>query len=190
MLGPAAESVGAKFRTVLDESLSTRPDAKEALVSSYEAGDGAGSLGFLYFAHDVLQLAATRAIAKRWPGTAHVYHFNEPNPWDGRFKGVASHLLDTAFLFQNYEEFLSEEQASVGRTFARHVIEFVNGEEPYGAFSSGSGKVHVYGPGGSRSREVDAHDFAAAGRRDHVFRLAEEAGLARLTEIVHETLRP
>lgn len=156
----------------------------------YGTQKGGDTLAFLHFAHDVVQLAATRYIAKRWPGLAYVYHFNEPNPWEGRFQGVASHLLDSAFLFQNYESFLDEDQASSGRTFARHVIEFVNGEEPYGAFASGSGKVQVYGPGEPRERQVDAGDLAAAGRRDHIFRLAGDVGLDRLSAIVHMTLQP
>lgn len=156
----------------------------------YDAQKGDETLAFLHFAHDVVQLAATRHIAKRWPGPAYIYHFNEPNPWEGRFQGVASHLLDAAFLFQNYEKFLNEDQAALGRSFARHVIEFVNGEEPYDAFSSGSGKVQVYGPGEPRSRQVDAGDLAAAGRRDHIFRLADDVGMDRLSAIVHMTLHP
>lgn len=190
MLGPSANHVGTKFRSVLDQSLSNRPGAKAAVLDAYGVQQEGESLGFLHFAHDVVQLAATRLIARRWPGPAYVFHFNEPNPWEGRFQGVATHLLDVTFLFQNYEEFLDAEQASSGRTFARHVIEFVNGEEPYDAFSSGSGKVQVYGPGEPRSRQVDAKDFAAAGRRDHIFRLADDVGLDRLTAVVHMTLHP
>lgn len=56
-------------------------------------------------------------------------------------KGAASHLLDVSFLFRNYEEFLDEKQAASGRAFGCHFIQFVNGKEPYGAFSSGTGKV-------------------------------------------------
>lgn len=190
ILGPGADHVGTKFRSVLDESLADSPDTKSALLNAYDAGEEGGSLSFLHFAHDVVQLAATRHIASLWQGPAFVFHFNEPNPWEGRFKGVASHLLDTAFLFQNYEEFLDEEQAASGRTFARHLIEFVSGEEPFAAFSSGSGKVQVYGPGEPRSRQVDAKDLSAAGRREHVFKLAETVGLDRLLAIVHTTLHP
>lgn len=190
MLGPGADHVGEKFRTVLDQSLADHPDAKAMLLKAYDAGPDGGNLSFLHFAHDVIQLAATRTIANRWPGQAYVFHFNEPNPWEGRFKGVASHLLDTAFLFQNYEEYLNEEQASTGRTFGRHLIEFVSGGDPFAAFSSGSGKVQVYGPGEPRSRQVDANDLRAAGRREHVFKLAEAVGLERLVAIVHTTLRP
>lgn len=190
MLGPGADHVGTKFRSVLDQSLADSPDTKSALLSAYDAGGDGGNLSFLHFAHDVVQLAATRVIANRWPGQAYVFHFNEPNPWEGRFKGVASHLLDTAFLFQNYEAFLDEEQVASGTTFGRHVIEFVNGEEPFPAFSSGSGKVQVYGPGETRSRQVDAKDLSAAGRRDHVFKLAEAVGLDKLVAIVHTTLHP
>jgi hypothetical protein len=190
MLGPGADHIGTKFRSVLDSVLSDSPDAKALLLNAYDSQEGGELLSFLHFAHDVVQLAATRRIASRWPGKAYVFHFNEPNRWEGRFHGVATHLLDAAFLFQNYEEFLDEEQASSGRTFARHMIEFVNGEEPYDTFLSGSGKVQVYGPGEPRSRQVDAKEFAAAGRRDYIFRLADDVGLDKLSAIVHMTLHP
>ncbi|KAK2601418.1 hypothetical protein N8I77_010868 [Diaporthe amygdali] len=190
MLGPGVEHIGTKFCVVLDKSLADNPDAKEAVLKAYDTRQEDDSLGFLRFAHDVVQLAATRLIASRWPGSTYVFHFNEPNPWEGRFQGVACHLLDTAFLFQNYEEFLNEEQASSGRTFGRHLIEFVNGEEPYAPFKAASGKVQVYGPGEPRSRQVDAKDLVAAGRRNPVFSLAEDLGLDRLTQIVHMTLHP
>lgn len=190
MLGPRADDIGAKFNTVLDQSLADSPDAKAALLTGYDSQQGGGTVSFLHFAHDVVQLAATRLIASRWPGPAYVFHFNEPNPWEGRFKGVASHLLDTAFLFQNYEEYLDEEQAASGRTFGRHLIEFVSGEEPYATFSSGMGKAQIYGPGEPRSRQVHAKDLLAAGRRDRIFKLAEDVGLDRLTSIVHMTLQP
>lgn len=188
MLGPGVDDVGAKFRIVLDQSLSDRPDVKAALLSGYDSREGGEGVSFLHFAHDVVQLAATRLIASRWPGPAYVFHFNEPNPWEGRFQGVASHLLDAAFLFQNYEEYLDGDQAESGRAFGRHLIDFVNGEEPFAAFSSGLGKVQVYGPGEPRSRQVDAKDLCAAGRRYHIFELAEDIRLDRLTEIVHATL--
>lgn len=191
MLGPGADHVGTKFRAVLDRSLADHPDTKAAILKAYDTPEDGGKLGFLRFAHDAVQLASTRLIAQRWPGRAYVFHFNEPNPWEGRFKGVAGHLLDAAFLFQNYEEYLDEEQASTGRELGRHLVEFVNGGEPFAGFASGSGKVQVYGPGGgSRSRQVDAGDLAAAGRRDHIFGLAEAVGLDRLIAIVHETLHP
>lgn len=190
MLGPGMAQIGTKFRAVLDKSLSDRPDVKQALLDTYDNEKDEDRLGFLRFAHDVVQLAATRLIASRWPGSAYVFHFNEPNPWEGRFQGVASHLLDVAFLFQNYEEYLGEEQVSSGRAFGRHFIEFVSGEEPYTPFTSGSGKVQVYGPGEQRSRQVDAKDLVAAGRRDLVFSLAEDVGLDRLTTVVHMTLHP
>lgn len=114
MLGSSADHIGTKFRTVLDQSLADSLDTKAALLSAYDTPEDGGNLGFLQFAHDAVQLAATRLIA-------YVFHFNEPNPWEGRFKGVAGHLTDTAFLFQNYEEYLDEERALLGREFGRHL---------------------------------------------------------------------
>lgn len=191
MLGPAMKRIGAVFIANLDKILVDRPDVKSALVDAYDLKPGSdANMGFLYFAHDVLQLAATRVVVDRWPGAAFVFHFNEPNPWEGRFKGVAGHLLDVAFLFQNYSEFLDEEQAASGRTFGLHLIEFVNGQEPYPPYSRGAGKVQVYGPGHTRSRQVHAKDLSAAGRRDAVITLAREIGLEKLIAAAHMTLHP
>lgn len=78
----------------------------------------------LHFAHDIGFYAPLISIASGWPNKSYVFHFNEPNPWEGRFKGVAGHILDVAFLYQNYNEFLEEAQQSSAKAFAKHFIDF------------------------------------------------------------------
>jgi hypothetical protein len=62
----------------------------------------------LQFANDIGFYTPLVSIASGWPKKAYVIHFKEPNPWPGRYHGVATHILDAAFLFQNYNEFLDD----------------------------------------------------------------------------------
>lgn len=191
MLGPHAAGIEDKFCTVLKETLPDRPDVVDAVLKTYDIQPGQPSgdeRRFLRLAHDAVQFGSVRLIANRWPASALVFHFNELNPWEGRFQGVACHLLDVVFLFQNYEEFLDEEQAATGKAFGRHFIEFVNGNDPYGTYASGSGKVQVYGPGKLKTQQVDAKDVVGAGRRDYIYSLTKDIGLHKLVEAVNKTL--
>ncbi|KAK5239916.1 hypothetical protein LTR40_014164, partial [Exophiala xenobiotica] len=70
-------------------------------------------------------------MAKAMSGRALLYHFNEPNPWDGPFKGESSHILDVAFLLQNFVEHLGAEQQKPSKKFGSDFIDFVNGEKPF-----------------------------------------------------------
>ena len=44
----------------------------------------------------------------------YTYRFNEPNPWDGPWKGYTTHALDIVFLSQNFNEFLDETATKCG----------------------------------------------------------------------------
>lgn len=54
-------------------------------------------------ATDIAYVAPALAYARSFPGKSYYYQFNEPNPWDGLFKGQSTHMLDAAFLFQQLE---------------------------------------------------------------------------------------
>ncbi|KAK4447163.1 Alpha/Beta hydrolase protein [Podospora aff. communis PSN243] len=102
----------------------------------------------LDFATDICFALGARAFARSWSakaasGDGHeafLYRFNVPNPWDGPWKGHATHILDIAFVLQNYREQLSPGQQKTGDLFARHIVEFVNGEKPWAAYQVGSGE--------------------------------------------------
>ena len=130
---------------------------------------------------DVSFYAPTLTIAHAWPKSTFVYHFNEKNPWDGPFKGEASHVLDIAFLFQNYNEKLDAAQASSGMQFAVDFVSFVNGEDPYPLHDLQHGGAQVYGipsPGNVNFvKSTDAKDY---GRRNLVWQLESQIGLDRL----------
>ncbi|KAL4755536.1 hypothetical protein BDW72DRAFT_189286 [Aspergillus terricola var. indicus] len=76
----------------------------------------------LNYINDVLFFTPVLTFAQGWKGNAYVYYFNEGNPWEGQWKGRTNHILDLAYLFQNFREFLSPKQQAVGlrslRTFS------------------------------------------------------------------------
>ncbi|OQE42964.1 hypothetical protein PENCOP_c003G00472 [Penicillium coprophilum] len=98
----------------------------------------------LNFGNDVCFAAAAQSFTRAWssssvPGTeALQYHFNCPNPWDGPWKGHATHILDIAFVLQNYAESLSNGQRRSAEQFAADVITFVNGKKPWAEYQVGA----------------------------------------------------
>jgi len=107
-------------------------------------------LPVLGFIHDICWYYAALASAEAWsdskaPGTtAFVYHFNVPNPWEGAWKGYATHALDIAVLLQNYNEFLSSGQLACAERFGKDVIQFINGEEPWKPYEKSVPAAMVY----------------------------------------------
>ncbi|KAF1912495.1 Alpha/Beta hydrolase protein [Ampelomyces quisqualis] len=87
----------------------------------------------------VLQLASelrfydpARRIHNGWKGASPAkntsrYHFHVANPFEGAFKGLASHELDVAFLLQNFNDQLDAKHRYVAQGMAEHFIKFVNG---------------------------------------------------------------
>jgi hypothetical protein len=136
----------------------------------------------LRFITDVKFYAPIITLAKSWPTSAFVSHFNEPNPWEGPAKGEASHILDVAFLFQNFNEHLNTDQVKSAQSFGNDFIAFVNGEDPYPAHNSQRGGAKVYGPpaepGGSFIISEDAADY---GRRPVAWQLSSAFGLDKLS---------
>src|SRR5450755_1817479 len=62
----------------------------------------------LDFAADVSFALPTRYLTRSWASSsvpdskAYLYHFNCLNPWDGPWKGYATHSIDIIFALQNY----------------------------------------------------------------------------------------
>lgn len=135
----------------------------------------------LEFAQDIGFYAPMIAIAGGWPGKAYVFHFNEPNPWIGRFQGVASHILDAAFLFQNYNEYLDEEQCKSAGMMGQHFLEFVCGMEPFPPYSAAGGGAMIYGPGPKRHEYIRSLNSEDVGRRNYIFTLAGSSSLEALS---------
>ncbi|OBT82647.1 hypothetical protein VE02_07942 [Pseudogymnoascus sp. 03VT05] len=185
MLEPRLTNIGGFFTSSLTSYLTSSQAAK--ILSAYSitpsTPDAPALRAILRFATDIGFLAPTISLANGWPGAAYVYHFNEPNPWDGPWKGEASHILDVAFLFQNFSEFLEEEQKESARTFAADFIHFVNGKAPWQEWAPGKG-AKVYGPSvadeGVKCQWIayaDDRPTVESGRESTILQLAEEIPL-------------
>ncbi|KAH6703175.1 Alpha/Beta hydrolase protein [Leptodontidium sp. MPI-SDFR-AT-0119] len=162
---------------------------KERLLSEYDIGSQAPRAqdiavdNILHFAHDIGFYAPLITIASGFPGKSYVFHFNERNPWKGRYQGVATHILDAAFLFQNYNEFLDESQRESAETFGKHFIKFVAGREPFPEYSAEKGGAMVYGAEGERQKFVTSKKSEDVQRRSTIFKLAELSSLEELSAL-------
>ncbi|KAF2850786.1 para-nitrobenzyl esterase [Plenodomus tracheiphilus IPT5] len=74
-------------------------------------------------------LAAYRGWKDTVPsGHASRYHFHIANPFEGPFKGLASHELDVAYLLQNFNDQFDDKNRRLAENVADHFIKFANGE--------------------------------------------------------------
>jgi carboxylesterase type B len=170
------------FTESVQNTLSSQPWAAKELLLSYDitptTSDDEALLSILRFASEISFYAPARAFAQGWPRKCFLYHFNETIPWEGRFKGEAGHILDVAYLFQNYNQHLSEEQGEVARAYAEDFIKFVNGEDPWPHVHGEDMAARVYGPSskGSTVRFVQSGLPCEVGREERVLKLGEKAG--------------
>lgn len=132
---------------------------------------------------------AARESARAWSLAgldAFLYRFNCPNPWDGVWKGHATHILDLAFLLLNYNEYLSKGQRQAAERFAKDVITFVHGREPWAAYRSetqeGSMVYNAPADGAMDRSEFVECDGPQTGRRDAMHRFDAPEILDRLMD--------
>ena len=186
--------IAGKFVESAKKTLASYPDIANALLDAYDISpstdDDEAVVSILRFATDISFYAPGRAFAQGWPKTKEnkffLYHFNEGNPWDGRFKGESGHIVDVAFLFQNFNEKLSEMQRAVAQQYGEDFIEFVNGGDPWPPVQSRDRLgARVYGPSSEdiTAKYVESGDPAEVGRRPHVLKLGEEAGFDNLLAV-------
>lgn len=186
--GASPETVVSRFIDSITRNLAAHPGVADTILKTYGISTSLpkeeGLIAILNFATDIGFAAPTQTYAKGWPGDAYVYCFNEPNPWDGRWKGYASHVLDVAFVFQNFLEHLSDAQRESSRKFAADVIRFVNGKAPWTAFDEKSPSVRVYGPSVGKEvvQEVSLSKKELTRRRADIYEIAEKTGLDALSE--------
>jgi carboxylesterase type B len=183
--------IAQKFIDSANITLASQPDVAKDLLAAYNVTpntpDNEALLSILRFASEIAFYAPARAFAKGWPGKFFMYHFNEGIPWEGRFKGEAGHILDVSYLFQNYNEFLDEQQKSVARAYAEDFIKFVNGEDPWKPVNNGDMAARVYGPSseGVTTKFVADGEPKSVGREDRVLRLGDKAGFDEIMSVFH-----
>ncbi|KAK1977375.1 carboxylesterase [Colletotrichum cereale] len=173
------ERIAARFTESISSSLSRHADAATRILQVYEiseaTNDDEALVRILQFASDIGFRAPAELYAKSFHGDSYLLEFAERNPWDGPFKGYSTHALDVAFLFQNYNEHLGEEQRQTAESFAADVIDFVRGEAPWKRLQDTAGRM-VYENGTRTYKE----DGASSGKYDCVLGLGEEIGLDSL----------
>ncbi|KAL9115665.1 MAG: hypothetical protein Q9227_000033 [Pyrenula ochraceoflavens] len=82
------------------------------------------------FATEIAFNLPSHAWATAFRGKASLYKFEEPNPWDGPYKGEASHILDAAYIFQNFNHLLGPEQRELAQEMGKDLVGFVYGKTP------------------------------------------------------------
>jgi carboxylesterase type B len=187
MLHGRLDGIDKAFNASIDCSLQDA-ETRQRLLEGYKfsathsdaTNDAADKV--LHFANDIGFYAPLVSIASGWPKKTYVFHFNEPNPWQGRYQGVATHILDAAFLFQNFHEFLDAAQLESARAFGEHFIDFVVGKEPFPPYISGEGGAMVYGPGEKKQKFVKSTMSEDYGRRSTIFKLAQSSSLEKLSD--------
>ncbi|OJJ88268.1 putative carboxylesterase [Aspergillus glaucus CBS 516.65] len=143
-----------KFTNAINTVLSSHPSIAQQILHKYNITpnqpDEEAFPAILNYLNDLLFFAPTLTLARGWPGAAYVYYFNEGNPWDGPWKNRASHILDVAYLFQNFREYLTPEQKSVGAAFAEDMFKYCHGIAPWPAIKPGETTTgftaRTYGP--------------------------------------------
>ena len=175
------QAIGSAFCTSITTSLSPHPGLAAQLLSAYDLApstpDTEAFEKVLRVANDVAFYLPTLSLAQNLQEAGvktYMYRFNEGNPWDGVWKGEATHILDLTFLLQNYNEFLDEEQRWVAEGFAGDVVAFVNGGEPWEEWR----RAKVLGPGGKVQVVEDVPE--KVGRRGVLLRLGREVGVDTL----------
>ncbi|KAE8405585.1 Alpha/Beta hydrolase protein [Aspergillus pseudonomiae] len=190
VLEKSKDDIASRFIAHLSETL---PDKRElihdllvaySLDSTSSPKDQEAVEAILQFGHDIAFYAPALTIAEAWDGPSYLYHFNEPNPWPGRWQGRSSHLTDLAFLWHNYDEFLSDDQRQTSRQFSADLISFVNGRAPWPAFHPPSASlVRTYGSSSDGSiAGLAMEKSSASGRRAVIFSLIEKGGADLLLE--------
>jgi carboxylesterase type B len=134
----------------------------------------------------------TRSLAAVDECKAYLCHFNCPNPWDGSWKGYATHALDIIFVLQNYTHHLSVGQRLCAERYAKDVIAFVNGAEPWPVYSTDQpGSMVYYAPmegNKDESEFVPTQTPEKTGRKNDLVELVGEESLDKLVEACQKFL--
>ncbi|TPR04292.1 tRNA-splicing endonuclease subunit sen54 N-term family protein [Aspergillus niger] len=144
--GRLAKAVHSVFPT--KQELATRILAGYGLTA--ETADDEAFPAVLNYLNDIFILAPTLTYTSGWEGHTNVYYFNEENPWEGPWQGKAGHILDVAYLFQNFRDYLTPAQQELAAAFAIDFFKFCHGIKPWptvvDADIENGFTARVYGP--------------------------------------------
>jgi carboxylesterase type B len=154
LMSHTKKDCASKFVTALNTILASKSDVAQQTLDKYnitkDMTDDEAFPAILNYMNDIAFFAPVLTFAKGWKNNVYVYHFNEGNPWDGPWKDRASHILDLAYLFQNFREFMGPSQQQLAVTFAEDFFKFCHGVKPWPAVAQNDVEAgftaRVYGP--------------------------------------------
>lgn len=184
---PRKQGIGKAFSDYLESAVGS-PHAKE-ILTAYEISpstlDDTAVDRVLLLLNDVAFYVPAVLTARGWPDDkpVYVYHFNCLNTWAGAaLHGKSNHILDIAYLFGNDGETLDKSERVVAQAFAKSMIIFVNGEEPWSKFEYLKESIMVYGKDGAVVKGKNEEE--RRGRRKEIWRLVDKVGAGKLHEAV------
>ncbi|KAJ5382245.1 carboxylesterase [Penicillium concentricum] len=190
LLGPPKPGVFQRFKDSIQLSLGV--EGMELIFQAYGITETASEeetfATILKFGNDINFLAPVLVYAHGWDSDAFIYFFNEPNTWDGPWKGHANHILDVAYLFQNYNEALTEGQRHTATIFGKDLIRFANGKAPWPVFNFGANELNARVYGSKDPEKVAARVDTIPGpsdrseRRQTIFQLSQSIPLTKLSD--------
>ena len=188
------KGLGAVFCESMQKSFSTA-EITDKLLNAYgikpDLDNDTAFFRILQVANDIGFYIPTTTYAEGFHKhmKTYMYRFNEPNPWDGPWKGQSTHILDIAFLFQNFNQFLAEPQRQLAEQFALDTLAFVSGKAPWDGWTNEKRVARVLGPGGKV--EVIEDEPEKVGRRKVLFELAAElpGGMDHISEAFNGFMR-
>uniref|UniRef100_A0A0B7KAF2 Carboxylesterase type B domain-containing protein n=1 Tax=Bionectria ochroleuca TaxID=29856 RepID=A0A0B7KAF2_BIOOC len=126
------KDIGSRLVASLTRSLSKTPQLVTSTLSDYHITDAESDDTAFHrivaLLTDVGFYAPLEIAARGWPNThgRYIYHFNAPNPFHGPLQGKASHVLDVAYAFQNYNDYLSPPDICIAKDFGLAIVHFAH----------------------------------------------------------------
>lgn len=177
-LGSKKAGIAKAFHNSITTSLGDSLSSKllQAYSISPDLPDDEGFFRVLQFVTDVQFYSPTLTYAESLAEKmkTYMYRFNEPNPWEGPWKGHAIHIQDLMWLFQNLNEFMDGPQQAQAKAFAEGVLDFANGKDAWRPWKSEDRVAMVMGPEGKV--ELVRDEPSVNGRRAIIHELAKETG--------------
>lgn len=163
-------NIAAALTSSLSRSLPS--SAAQAVLSAYgiepSTSDDEAKDAIIDLATDIAYRLPALHHARAFKGKSWTYKLTEGNPWDGMFKGKSTHLLDAAFLFQNFNDYMDDDAKETAKRMAEDFVLFVHGkanenweegqERVYGKDSGEENKLEKL----AREQKVDLDELSAA----------------------------
>ncbi|KAL6405278.1 hypothetical protein AUP68_12122 [Ilyonectria robusta] len=177
-LAARQEGIAKAFCTFMKENFENTA-AVERLLGLYDLSpktkDSDALIAIMEYFNDVSFYAPACLLASLWP-KGYVGNFNEGNPWNGPNRGKANHMLDTAFLFQQYNSRMAAPQRAVAEAYATDIAAFVAGLDALPQFTDGEQLV-AWGPSNEGAiHQVTSRASKSSGRRPDFFDVVDDLG--------------